>query len=218
MATRAFAQLGLGLRALARAWRSSLRDAYSEEELRRRFPRVVFGRGVTVTRMDRFRPGRHVHIHDRAHLQCAGAQWSGGRGFITMGDNCEIGPDCTIWGAGGVTFGANVHVGDHTTIASHTAAQIKPDDDDVWKPLDIEYGAVVIGSHVIIGTHVVIAPGVHVGDHAMVGANSLVRTDVPANCFYAGSPAHFIRELRPGETARLRNAYNPLVALDQRRR
>jgi len=55
----------------------------------------------------------------------------------------------------------------------------------------------------------VIGPGVRIGDHAMIGANSVVLGDVPANCFYAGSPARLIRELTPGDVER--DAYNPLV-------
>ncbi len=204
-----FAKVGRGMRALRRAYVRCMQDAYHDEELYRRFPQVVFGREVMVKRMERFYPGRRVFIHDRAYLHCAGTEWAGGRGFIRMGDNCEVGPYVAIWGAGTVTIGKNVHIGDHTTITSHSAKHIKPDDDDVWKPLDINFGEIVIGDHVIICAHVVIGPSVHIGDHAMIGANSVVIKDVPANCLYAGVPAHFIRELRPGEIAR--DAYNPLV-------
>lgn len=209
MPSNPFARIGRALRALRRAYIRSMQDAYHDEEMHRRFPRVVFGREVMIRRMERFFPGRRVFIHDRAYLHCAGTEWAGGRGSISMGDNCEVGPYVAIWGAGGVKIGKNVHIGDHSTITSHSAKHIKPEDDDVWKPLDIGFAEIVIGDHVLICAHVVIGPGVHIGDHAMIGANSVVLSDVPANCFYAGSPARFIRELQPGEIAR--TAYNPLV-------
>ncbi|MBV8163971.1 MAG: acyltransferase [Candidatus Eremiobacteraeota bacterium] len=209
MAKNPFAKLTRGLRALRGALRRALADARYEDELRERFPQVTFGRDVLIKRMERFYPGRRVLIHDRAFLHCAGTQWAGYRGSITLGDNCEVGPYVAIWGAGGVTIGRNVHIGDHTTITSHSAKHIPPGDDDVFKPLDIGFGEIVIGDHVIICAQVVIGPGVRIGDHAMIGANSVVLGDVPANCFYAGSPARLIRELTPGDVER--DAYNPLV-------
>ncbi len=209
MPSNPFAKVGRALRALRRAFSTAMYNGYQQEELHRRFPQVIFGHEVMIKRMDRFFPGRRVFIHDRAFLHCAGGQWAGGRGSITLGDNCEVGPYVAIWGAGGVKLGNNVHIGDHSTITSHSAKHIKPEDDEIWKPLDIGFGEIVIGDHVIICAHVVIGPGVRIGNHAMIGANSVVLSDVPENCFYAGSPARLIRELLPGDVAR--DAYNPLV-------
>jgi acetyltransferase-like isoleucine patch superfamily enzyme len=209
MPSNPFAKLARGFRALRTAFRRAVADGQYDEELRRRFPEVSFGRDVIVRRMERFHPGKCVQIHDRAFLHCAGTEWAGNRGSITLGDNCEVGPFVAIWGAGTVSIGRNVHIGDHTTITSHSAKHIPPDENDGFKPLDIGLGEIVIGDHVIICAHVVIGPGVRVGDHAMIGANSVVLEDIPANCFYAGSPARFIRELTPGDVAR--DAYNPLV-------
>jgi acetyltransferase-like isoleucine patch superfamily enzyme len=205
------AKIARALRVMRRAYVRAMQDAYDEEELHRHFPHVIFGRDVKIKRMERFYPGKRVFIHDFVYLHCAGSQWSGGSGFIRMGDNCEVGPYCAIWGAGGVTIGANVHIGDHSTITSHTAKHIKPDQTDIWKPLEMDFAEIVIGDHVILGAHVVITPGVRIGDHVMIGANSVVTKDVPANCLYAGVPAHFIRELRPGEVAQARDTFNPLV-------
>jgi len=213
MESNPFAKLGRGLRALRSAYVRCLQDAAHADDLRRRFPQVVFGRDVTIKRMERFFPGRRVFIHDHAYLHCAGTEHAGGRGSISVGDNCEIGPYVSIWGAGGVKIGDNVHIGDHSTIASYTPKHVKPEDNDVWKPLEMDFGQIVIGDHVIICAQVVIGPGVRIGDHAMIEANSLVIKDVPANCLYAGVPARFIRELGP--SGRARDAYNPLVGISR---
>jgi acetyltransferase-like isoleucine patch superfamily enzyme len=211
MPSNPLAKIGRELRMMRKAFLRALQDSYYEEELHRRFPHVIFGRDVKIKRMERFYPGKRVFIRDCVYLHCAGTQWSGGRGSIRMGDNCEVGPYCALWGAGGVTIGSNVHIGDHSTITSQTAKHIKPDENDVWKTLEMDFAEIVIGDHVIICAHVVITPGVTIGHHAMVGANSVVNKDVPANCLYAGTPAQFIREVRPGETAQARETFNPLV-------
>ena len=101
MAKNPFAKLSRGLQAVRGAFRRALAVAQYEDELRRRFPQVTFGRDVLVKRMERFYPGKRVLVHDCAFLHCAGTQWAGYRGSITLGDNCEVGPYVAIWGAGG---------------------------------------------------------------------------------------------------------------------
>jgi UDP-2-acetamido-3-amino-2,3-dideoxy-glucuronate N-acetyltransferase len=211
MAFNPLAALWHNLRALRRAYLNRMNAAYSEEELRRRFPDMILGREVMVKRIDRFYAGKRVIIDDRAYLNCAGGVWNGGKGHVRLGDNCEIGPYVTIWGAGGVTIGSNVHIGPHTVITAHESRHIKPDDENVWKPLDFNFGEIVIEDHVLICAHVTITPGVRIGRHAMIGAGAVVIRDVPDNCLYAGVPAHFIRELRPGENLTF-EPFNPLVA------
>jgi serine O-acetyltransferase len=53
-------------------------------------------------------------------------------------------------------------------------------------------GAPVIGNDVFIGTGAVILGPVYVGDNARIAANSLVITNVPANCLAIGVPARVL--------------------------
>ncbi len=53
-------------------------------------------------------------------------------------------------------------------------------------------GAPVIGDDVFIGTGAVILGPVHVGDNVRIAANSLVITNVPANCIAIGVPARVL--------------------------
>jgi acetyltransferase-like isoleucine patch superfamily enzyme len=60
---------------------------------------------------------------------------------------------------------------------------------------DLPAHPVLIGRNVWISVSVVILDGVRIGDNSVLGACSLVREDVPANVFAAGSPLRIIRHL-----------------------
>ncbi|SRR5579872_792783 len=196
-----FVRLWTGVRLAPAALRLALRQAARDEALRRRFPTVSFGEGVMVRRPERFFPGKGVEIHDRVYLNCAGAAWNQDRGFIRLGDNVEIGPYAVLWGAGGITIGNNVHIGDHVSMTAHEARHIKPTDDDVWKPLEFDIEPIVVEDHVLICPHATIIPGIHIGAHAMIAPGAVVIRDVPANTLVAGVPAKPVRELVPSGLA-----------------
>jgi acetyltransferase-like isoleucine patch superfamily enzyme len=54
---------------------------------------------------------------------------------------------------------------------------------------------VTLEQNVWISTQVVICHGVTIGANSVVGAMSLVRKAIPADCFYAGVPATFIKKI-----------------------
>jgi acetyltransferase-like isoleucine patch superfamily enzyme len=201
MASNPLARLLARFRRLGRAYSRALSQAAQQEALYERFPSVTFGRGVIVRHADKFFPGKGVLIHDLAYLNCSGDSWNDYRGFIRIGDHSEISPFVAIWGAGEVTIGANVHIGDCTTITAHASRAIAPGQEDPNKSLDFDFGAITIEDHVIIGSHVTILPGVRIGCHSMVGAGSIVTADVPAFTVVAGIPARVIREIPHDESA-----------------
>jgi acetyltransferase-like isoleucine patch superfamily enzyme len=183
------------LRLWGRAWRRCLTDAYEQEALRERFPGVSFGRGVVIRHAERFYPGHHVILHDLVYLNCAGSAWNNYQGFIRIGDYSELAPFVAVWGAGEVTIGVNVHIGDCTTITAHASQPVAAQHEDPARPLDFRFGGIFIEDHVIIGSHVTILPGVRIGRHAMIGAGSVVTADVAPSTLVAGAPARLIREL-----------------------
>src|SRR5579863_9321795 len=195
MSSNPFASFARKIRLLRRAYSRAIRDAYQIEALRERFPTVAFGDGVVVRHPDKFFPGKGVQIHDLAYLNCAGSKWNNYQGFIRLGDNTEIAPFVAICGAGEVTIGNDVHIGDCSTITAHASRPIPADSDDVWKPLDFDFGGIVIEDHVIVGSHVTILPGVRIGRHSLIGAGSVVNADVAPYSLVAGTPARLLREL-----------------------
>jgi acetyltransferase-like isoleucine patch superfamily enzyme len=59
----------------------------------------------------------------------------------------------------------------------------------------IKTAPVIIEENVWISTNVVVSYGVTIGKNSVIGAMSLVRENIPADCFYAGNPARFIKKI-----------------------
>jgi acetyltransferase-like isoleucine patch superfamily enzyme len=191
---------------------SLVRAAYREEALRDRFPTVKMAEGVIIRGESAFHPGKGVFLDRRCYLNCSGGSWSGRRGYIKIGDNSEVGPYSVLWGAGGITIGNNVHIGAHVSITAHEAEHIKPDDVDVWKPLDFFFEPVVIEDHTLVCSGTVIVPGVHIGHHSMIGGGAVVIKDIPPYSLAVGCPARVVRRLRDDEAAALESGPDIAVA------
>ncbi len=68
----------------------------------------------------------------------------------------------------------------------------------------VKFAPIHLGKKVWLPWRVFIMPGVTVGDNVVVGANSMISTDLPSNCFAAGSPAKVIRQnipVKPDQSA-----------------
>lgn len=84
--------------------------------------------------------------------------------FVTIGDDCFIGPNVSIYTAC------------HSTDPGERNTRME------WaKP-------VTIGNNVWIGGSVTILPGVTIGDNVTIGAGSVVVKDIPAGSIAAGNP------------------------------
>ncbi len=172
-----------------RALRGVFLKRFGAENFRRRFPGVVFGEDVIVRGPEKFFPGSGCSIDIRAYLNCAGGAWNGYSGFIKLGDNCEIGANCVLNGAGGITLGNDVHLGPLVTISANQLYRDVRSDDPAthmqFLPVTIQDGA-------LIGPSTCIAPGVVIGRRAIVGAGSAVLTDIPPDCVAQGVPARIV--------------------------
>ncbi len=106
---------------------------------------------------------------------------------VTIGDNCQMAPNVSIY-----TAGHPVH-----PAARNTA---------------YEYGIeITIGHNVWIGGNSVILPGARIGDNAVIGAGSVVNRDIPAWCVAAGNPCRVIRRITEAD----RYTYFRNVAADE---
>ncbi len=177
------------MRAAAAQLRIGLRDV----ELRDKLPDASIGAGVVIRGIDRLTTGKGLILDHHAYINCRGGEWNNRGGYVTIGDNCEIGPFSALWGAGGITLGNNVHLGSHVSITAHESLVVKPEDVDVWKPLEFEFAPVVIEDHVLVCSGTSIAPGVRIGHHSIIGCGSAVVKDIPPYSVAAGAPARVIR-------------------------
>ncbi|RKF65670.1 putative bacterial transferase hexapeptide [Erysiphe neolycopersici] len=117
---------------------------------------------------------------------------------ISIGDNVEIGKNCTILDVCEVKIGNRCHIGPNVDI--YTASL----------PIDpkIRLGAngpqfgkkVTIKDDCWICGRVLILPGLTIGEGSIVGAGSVVTKDVPPYTLVRGSPAHVLRAISRNES------------------
>ncbi len=110
---------------------------------------------------------------------------------IEVGKNCFINYNCVILDNAKVTLGDNCLIAPNVSIytAGHT---MHPD----ARSLGYEYGIeITVGDNVWIGGNTVICPGVHIGSNVVIGAGSIVTKDIPDWSFAAGNPCRVIRAI-----------------------
>lgn len=113
--------------------------------------------------------GKHIHVGKNffANYNCTILDVAP----VTIGDNCQIAPNVSIY-----TAGHPLHPAARNTL--------------------YEYGVeVTIGDNVWIGGNVVITPGVHIGSNTVIGAGSVVTKDIPDWVVAAGNPCRVIRRI-----------------------
>jgi acetyltransferase-like isoleucine patch superfamily enzyme len=128
---------------------------------------------------DRIKLGSRVRLYDGGHYV------TGGRGWITIGDDTHISRMSVVSGLGGVTIGNGCAISAHVAIYSVTADTAA----DEVAVADRLKNPVVIGDNVYMGVGVKVIPGVHIGNDAVVAAGAVVTRDVPPGMLAKGVPA-----------------------------
>lgn len=90
---------------------------------------------------------------------------------VTIGDDCFIGPDVSIY------------------TACHSTDPVERNSRREWAL------PVSIGHNVWIGGHATILPGVTIGDNVTIGAGSVVVSDIPSNSIAVGNPCKVVKRL-----------------------
>jgi acetyltransferase-like isoleucine patch superfamily enzyme len=168
--------------------------------VRRSFAR--FGRGsliqlpVSLWGEAAIEIGNKVHLGANSWLHALAPVEDGKEAVISIGDRCIFSGDLTISATLGVTIGDDVIMGRGVHISDHSH-----EFRDITTPVR-DQGVtpakrVAVGSGSWIGQGVIICPGVKIGRNAVIGGNSVVRSDVPDFCVYAGIPARLIRNVVP---------------------
>lgn len=116
-------------------------------------------------------------------------------GNVIVGSRTWIGPFVVLDGSGGLTIGDNCSISAGVQVYSHDTVE--------WAvsggTAPYTYAATQIGNRCYIGPNSVIGKGVTIGDGSIIGANSLVLSDVPANCKAVGSPCRVIGPVLAGK-------------------
>jgi maltose O-acetyltransferase len=90
---------------------------------------------------------------------------------VTIGDDCFIGPNVSIY------------------TACHSTNPAERNTRNEWAD------PVTIGNNVWIGGSVTILPGVTIGDNVTIGAGSVVTKDIPSDVVAVGNPCRVIKEI-----------------------
>ena len=91
---------------------------------------------------------------------------------VTIGDDCFIGPNVSIY------------------TACHSTDPVERNSRREWAL------PVSIGNNVWIGGSVTILPGVTIGDNVTIGAGAVVVSDIPSNVVAVGNPCKVIKRLK----------------------
>lgn len=112
--------------------------------------------------------------------------------LLELGERSVVGQYCTIAARDRIVIGPRTMIAEHVSIRDH-------DHDPDLPPTT---GAalidpVQIGCDVWIAAKATVVRGTTIGDRAVIAANSVVTSDVEADCVVGGVPARLLRRKRP---------------------
>jgi acetyltransferase-like isoleucine patch superfamily enzyme len=149
-------------------------------------------------------------IGDNTHVKAELLMILGHGGKISIGDFCYVGRNTHIWSGKSITIGNRVLISHNCNIFDNDTHPKDPEERHKQykeiitkgqpKVIDLKDEEVIIDDDVWLGANVTIMKGVSIGRGSIIGANSLVLENVPANKFYAGHPAKFIKKLDNSKT------------------
>ena len=125
-----------------------------------------------------------VTIRENSTIQCRSGLSKVGQGLL-IGVNTFIGPCCKIGVGGFITIGENCQIGAHCCFNAESHV-LKNGSFTSGKTKRL---GIFVGDNVWMGDGVTVLDGVTIGDSAVIGAGSVVNRSVPAREIYAGVPA-----------------------------
>lgn len=128
--------------------------------------------------------GHDVRIREGCYIDAHG-------GWIRLYEKVFLGPQCVLYGHGGLSIGRNTMIAGQTTIipANHIHSRI----DIPLRDQGETARGIVIESDVWVGCRCVILDGVRIGHDAVIGAGAVVTRDVPPFAVAVGNPARIVR-------------------------
>lgn len=111
---------------------------------------------------------------------------------ITIGNNVGIGEFAYIGGAGGVTIGDNVIVGQYLSL--HPENHNYSNKDLLIREQGVSRKGIIIGEDCWIGSKVTILDGVTIGKGCVIAAGSVVNKSFPDNVIIGGVPAKILKD------------------------
>lgn len=159
------------------------------------------GPGALISRADRIRNPRHLHLGPYATI-AHDARFDISRGYagqpydgeIHIGEGTIIEPRVHIAAATKLTIGRHVLFASNVFVTDHDHGFLDPDLPVAQQPLIVAQTRIDDWSW--LGENVVVLKGVAIGRGAVIGANSVVTRDIPPFAIAAGAPARVLK-MRP---------------------
>ncbi len=138
--------------------------------------------------------GDNVSIGRFTMIEATGLLSKLGKG-VRIGANSNLGDYNYVGGAGGVTIGENVLIGQY--VSFHPQNHVFDDPEVPIKHQGTTEEGIVIEDDVWIGARVTILDGVRVGRGAVIAAGSVITRDVPPYAVVGGVPAKVLKWRKP---------------------
>lgn len=180
------------LRWYVKSLKHQYKDAMTLHRIKSENPTVTFEDDVLITSPQNLVLGKNIVVQKGTILNCGGMRWCDYRGKITIGDNCQIGPYCILYGAGEIEIGRGCGIAMGTTILSQQGDLLKvfQEGRDVsTSHVPHKYDKVVLEEGAWIAAHVIIMPGITIGKGAVIAPGAVVHKDVPAFKMALAPPA-----------------------------
>lgn len=180
------------LRWYIKSLKNQYNDAMMLHRIKSENPTVTIEDDVLILSPQNLVLGKNIVIQKGTILNCGGMRWCDYRGKITIGDNCEIGPYCILYGAGEIEIGRGCGVAMGSTILSQQGdlSKVFEEGRDVSSSrVPIKYDKVVLEEGAWVAAHVIIMPGVTIGKGAVIAPGAIVHKDVPPFKMVLAPPA-----------------------------
>ena len=176
--------------------RKQYKQAQILDQIKRENPTVTIEDDVLIVSPQNLVLGKHIIIQKGTILHCGGMQWSNYRGKITIGDNCEIGPSCILYGAGEIQIQRGVGIAMGVRVLSQGG-----DIDKLWEEgrdfsssdIHLNFAKVILEEGSWIAANAIILPGVTVGRGALITPGAVVHKDVPPLKMAVAPPARILQ-------------------------
>ena len=162
-------------------------------------PTVTIEDDVTIINPQNLVLGKNVLIQKGTILHCGGKKWSNHKGKITLGDGCQIGPYCILYGAGEIEMkkGSGLAMGVRLIAQGGDLSRFKERDlSSVAIPL--KFGKITLEEGVWISANSIVLRGVTMGKGAGTSPGSIVHKDVPPFKGVTAPPARIIQAVPQG--------------------
>lgn len=180
--------------------KNQYKDAMALHRIKQKNPTVTIEDDVMIISPQNLVLGKHIVIQKGTILNCGGMRWCDYRGKITIGDNCEIGPYCILYGAGEIEIGRGCGIAMGSTILSQQGdlSKVFEEGHDLSSSrVPIKYDKVVLEEGAWIAARAIIMPGVTIGKGAVIAPGAVVHKDIPSFKMALAPPARISQAAPP---------------------